>query len=100
MNPSDQGYVVRMTHGQKKGLHLDPSQVLRLINLKGKKFVLASVTLVRSPCSCGFGTVVLCVVAPETDNSDESYLIMKILIISLSDCKDMSYKQTLLIVDT
>ncbi len=83
----------------KKGLHLDPSKV-RLINLKGKKFVLASVTLVGSPCSCGFCTVVLCVIAPKTDNSDESYLIVKIRIISLSDCKDMSYEQTILIVDT
>ncbi len=57
-------------------------------------------TLVGSPCSCGFSTVVLCVIAPETDNSDESYLIVKIRIISLSDHKDMSYERTLLIVDT
>ncbi len=61
---------------------------------------MASVTLVGSPCSCGFGTVVLCVIAPETDNSDESYLIVKIHIISMSDRKDMSYERTLLIMDT
>jgi hypothetical protein len=41
----------------------------------------------------------LCV-APETDNSDESYLIVKINIISLSDRKDMTYERTLLIMDT
>jgi hypothetical protein len=58
------------------------------------------VILVGSPCFCGFGTVVLCVIAPETDNSDESYLIVKICIISLSDRKDMSYERTLLIVGT
>ncbi len=61
---------------------------------------MASVTLVGSPCSCGFGTVVLCVIAPETDNSDESYLIVNMRIISLSDRKDMSYEQTILIIDT
>ncbi len=61
---------------------------------------MASVTLVGIPCFCGFGIEVLCVIAPETDYSDEPYLIVKIHIISLSDCKDMSYEQTRLIVDT
>ena len=61
---------------------------------------MASVILVGSPCFCGFGTVVLCVIAPETDNSDESYLIVKIHIILLSDRKDMTNEQTRLIVDT